>query len=137
MAEFLFRSKLDDDSSWVVQSAGVAAAIGYPASKAGIIAMRDKGIDMSSHKSQPLTQSLVDAATLIVTMTAGHRRAIVEQFPATENKVYTLGALSGEEGFGSVPDPIGQALEVYVETRNTIEAGLAGVLNRLSDLETN
>lgn len=137
MAEYLFRDRLETSTPWTVQSAGVAAPIGAPASAAGLIAMREKNIDMTSHKSQALTPKLIDDAALIVVMTAGHKHAILDAVPRARSKVFTLGALSGMEEGGDIPDPIGLPLEVYIETRDAIDAALPGVHARLSEFGQN
>ena len=137
MAEYLFRDRLGDASNWSVQSAGVAAPVGSPASASGILAMREKDIDMARHKSQPLTPKLIDDAALIVVMTAGHQRAILDANPSARSKVFTLGSLSGQEGSGDIPDPIGLPLEIYVETRDAIDAALPRVQARLPEFGQN
>ncbi|WP_408008638.1 low molecular weight protein arginine phosphatase [Pseudalkalibacillus sp. A8] len=87
MAEALLRhysnGKID------VQSAGIYASYGSPASAQSIEVLKDEGIPCN-HQSQPLTEELVEWADLILTMTSQHKYAIISQFPAILGKVHTI-----------------------------------------------
>ena len=49
-----------------IRSAGVSAAAGLPASRGAIDAMREIGIDISGHRTEPVSRGLVDASILVV-----------------------------------------------------------------------
>lgn len=102
-----------------VQSAGIFALPGSSASIGAIEAMKEKGISLE-HSSQPLTQELVDWATMIVTMTNGHKHAILSQFQNVEHKVKTLSEYANM-GVFDIQDPFGGSVEIYKETANQIE----------------
>ncbi|WP_349408832.1 low molecular weight protein arginine phosphatase [Pseudalkalibacillus sp. SCS-8] len=87
MAEALM--KYHANGSIQVKSAGLFAAEGSPASHQSIEVLKDNGIEID-HRSQPLTQDLVDWADLILTMTSRHKQAIVAQFPSKMSHVSTL-----------------------------------------------
>jgi protein-tyrosine-phosphatase len=67
-----------------VQSAGLAAFAGVPATPEAIEACREKGVDISSHLSQPLNKTLVTESDLILTMTGKHKEMIVKKMPPLE-----------------------------------------------------
>ncbi|MFM7208103.1 MAG: Sua5/YciO/YrdC/YwlC family protein [Planctomycetaceae bacterium] len=92
----------------VVASAGLAAWGGGPASGNAVEAMREAGADLRHHESQPLTESLVTQADVILTMTAAHRAAILAQFPEAGGRVTLLSPDRRD-----VLDPVGGSLETY------------------------
>jgi protein-tyrosine phosphatase len=101
-----------------VASAGVMAMPGAPASEAAVRAMRERGIDLRGHRSQPLTRELINRADVIFTMTAAHRDAVVEIAPDAADKTHRL------DPERDVTDPVGAADAVYLETAEMIEQAL-------------
>jgi len=102
-----------------VASAGIAAASGSRASPEAVEAMRQRGLDIACHASQPLTENLVRDADLILTLTGGHRHAIVSRWPEVAARVATLRADQGD-----VDDPIGAPSAVYRQCAAQIEQAL-------------
>ena len=92
----------------VVTSAGLAAWAGGPASANALEAAAELGGDLGGHESQPLTESLVRQADVILTMTAAHRAALLAQFPEAGGRVAMLSPDRRD-----VSDPIGGSLETY------------------------
>jgi protein-tyrosine phosphatase len=92
----------------MVASAGVAAQEGSRASREAVTAMAERHLDLSLHESQPVTETLVQSADLILTMTQNHRQALLNYFPLAAGRTHVL-STNGED----VGDPIGGSLEVY------------------------
>jgi protein-tyrosine-phosphatase len=113
MAEAYMKKLLqaDEQTDTVVKSAGTAAYNGYPANINSILVMKRMGIDLSSHQSSSLSNSLVDEADVIVGMTHRHVQSITHLFPRAGGKTCTL--LSFVENDADVPDPYGGELEEY------------------------
>ncbi|GAA0487439.1 low molecular weight protein arginine phosphatase [Salinibacillus aidingensis] len=86
MAEALLKHKYKDAE---VKSAGLFAGQGAPASPQTEEILAQKGIRLN-HQSQPLTPDLVEWSDVILTMTANHKQSIIMQYPAAEEKVFTL-----------------------------------------------
>src|SRR6187401_810428 len=59
-----------------VISAGVAARVGEQVSENSVLALRKVGLDVSQHRSQPLTQEMIDGALAVLCMTESHRAMI-------------------------------------------------------------
>jgi L-threonylcarbamoyladenylate synthase len=127
MAEAIARSMVDPDKGEDQRgekprvefvSAGVMAMHGAPASEAAVAAMRDRGIDLASHRSQPLTQSLIDRADAIFTMTSSHRDAVLELAPGASEKTHRL------DPDRDITDPVGADEVVYKQTAEMIEQAL-------------
>ena len=129
MAEGLLRDAVKTRTDITVSSAGVSAAMGQPASWQSVQAMRELGIDISSHQSQPLNKLLVDRATHIFVMTRGHFEMVRRFFPESDGKVYLLGDFSSERQMPpDIPDPYGSDLVIYRECSETLRKTIPGLL---------
>ena len=110
----------------VVASAGLAAWGGGSASENAVEAVRELGADLTGHESQPVTESLVSQADVILTMTAAHRAAILAQFPEAGGRVALLATDRRD-----VVDPVGGSLETYRNCARQIHGHL---VNRMDTL---
>lgn len=128
MAEYLLRARLGRDAGWTVLSAGVAAACGIPASREAVLVLAELGIDLTPHRSQPLTPELIDEAALLVVMTAAHSDCIKAAFPEATDKVFRLKSFASPSGDGNIADPIGLSTDVYRGIRDEIAASLPGLI---------
>jgi protein-tyrosine-phosphatase len=129
MAEGLLR-KMAADHQWdlQVQSAGMAAFAGVPATPEAVEAAGEWGVDLSAHQSRPLGKDQVMDCDLILTMAAMHKNSILKKLPHLEGKVFTLAEFAGVPD-EEVEDPVGQSLEVYRKVLKQIE----GYLQKASD----
>lgn len=90
MAEALLRKLAHERGVNVeVRSAGVAAVSGVSISRHAEAVLRDHGI-AEAFASTPLGAQLTEWADLILTLTQGHKRQVVQTFPGTAEKIYTL-----------------------------------------------
>jgi protein-tyrosine phosphatase len=116
-----------------VVSAGVYAEPGSAASTDAIITLRQRGIDITQHRSQQITPDLLNQADLILVMQEAHRRSIFYFGSQYLPKVYLLSEMSGKHD--DVGDPYGGPIEGYVVTANRLEqlidAGMPQILRRL------
>jgi len=128
MAEALFRHRIGDGAGWDATSAGTYAGTGSPASDNAIEALRELEIDLRGHQSQPLSTELVDAADLIVTMTAAHRFFILEEFAEVENRVFLLKSFGTSNVPADISDPYGGSLDIYRKTRDEIDRALSDLV---------
>lgn len=103
----------------VIVSAGVAAVPGCAASIEAVEVLQERGLDISKHESQPLTDKLVRHADMILTMTGGHRHAILRRWPEASSRTFTLRADGGD-----INDPIGGPKELYRECADQVEQAL-------------
>jgi len=97
-----------DDRGIVIMSAGISAPPGARAAAEAIQSMHDRGLDLTQHESQPLSERIVRFADVILTMTRGHRDAILQAWPNAEPRVHVI-----SRGRGDVADPIGGPLDLY------------------------
>jgi protein-tyrosine-phosphatase len=115
-----------NDLNVLIDSAGVFAGIGEKASDEAILAMEKRGIDLSGHRTKPLTDELINMADLILTMTEAHKQLIINYAP---DKIKTLLEYAGDEG--DISDPYGGDLEEYEETANEIYDALVDIAEKL------
>jgi len=100
-----------------VVSAGSFAMPGARAAAPAVEALRPIGVDLSRHRSRPLTVELIHQADVIYTMGRSHAAAVKALVPTAVDKVVTLNP------DGEIDDPIGGDVETYRE--------LAGQLHEL------
>ena len=137
MAEVLFRKRLADrvgcrpdeleDRGLVVMSAGVSAAPGGRGTPEAVDVMRERGLDMTQHESQPLSDRLVRFADLILTMTRSHRDILLSNWPEAEPRTHLI-----SHGRGDVADPIGGPVDLYRRCADQIDAYLETWVKGLS-----
>jgi protein-tyrosine-phosphatase len=105
MAEGLFRKLVAERKDIAIQSAGLSAGRGLPASQHAILALSEEGVDLMNFRSKPVSEELVRHATHIFVMTRDHKRLLELFFPEAGEKTSYL--LEFEPGSPDVPDPIG------------------------------
>lgn len=96
-----------------VVSAGVAAGYGDPASANSVAALRKVQLDLSQHKSQPLTDQLVERAFAIFGMTDSHLLALHNYYTNLPEHVHLLREFIGEGQDDQIPDPYGENFDAY------------------------
>ena len=99
-----------------VMSAGISAMPGAPAANQSVEVMRQYGVDISMHCSQPMTGRLAKCADVIFALTNGHRNAIVSQWPELKDTVKIL-----RPDGGDISDPIGSPVAVYQSCAEQID----------------
>jgi protein-tyrosine-phosphatase len=135
MAVGLFKRLIRPEKNrteWRIESTGTWAVEGMPPSQNGQIALQAMGLDISGHRSQPLTGELLEEFDLILTMEAGHKEAIQVEFPQVAGRVYMLSEVVGERR--DIADPIGGPLEEYEETARELDLLLKQGFNRILQL---
>lgn len=86
MAEALLKHKMPNLE---VQSAGIFAGHKESANQKAIQVMAERDIALN-HESQPVTAELLTWSDLVLTMTTGHKQALIREFPDYQHKYYTL-----------------------------------------------
>ena len=121
------RDALRGEEEITVESAGLGALVGHPASDFAVELMRERGVDITSHRARQLHPDMVSAADLILVMELGHKKVIDEVDQAARGKVHRLGEWQDTE----ISDPYQQSKAVYAEALKNIEAGVADWVERL------
>jgi protein-tyrosine phosphatase len=137
MAEILLKKRLAEqlgckideleDRGVLVQSAGIAAMSGGRAAEEAVETMKLRGLDLTVHESQPLSDRIVRYADLILTMTRGHREAILGQWPEARDRTFLVAAERGD-----IADPIGGPAEMYRRCAEQIDGYLEEWVKRIN-----
>jgi protein-tyrosine phosphatase len=90
-----------------VVSAGSFAIPGARATPQAVEALKELGVDLSHHRSKPLTVELIHQADMIFTMGRSHAQAVTALVPSASEKVATL------DPTGDIDDPIGGDVRLY------------------------
>ena len=126
MAGAIAAHLLRDQSAATVDTAGVYAGSGSPASPEAVTVMNERDLDLSAHGSRPVTAEAIAAADVIYAMTQAHVDALVQAFPEAAQKTKRLDADA------DVSDPIGGSMDHYRQAADQIEAALR---RRFADFE--
>jgi protein-tyrosine phosphatase len=110
-----------------VKSAGLYTTDGIKTSAGTRFALTQHQIEFDGESTQ-ITESLIDWADIILTMTDSHKEALVAFNPEQRDKVHTLkdyvyDALS--DGERNIRDPFGQDEAMYLATFEEINQAIA------------
>lgn len=128
MAEALLKSMVIPGIE--VRSAGVYAENGSAASTNAKKVLDEQKIP-HDHQSAILTDKLVDDAHYILTMTGGHKTAILNRFPNAHSKTFTLKEFAGLEGNPDIADPFGGSEDMYRTAFFQIKEAIEKIVERL------
>ena len=107
LAEHLLRSL----TGLTVDSAGLTARTGDPADPVYLDMAKESDLDLTTHRSKPLTRGLLESADLTLVMTGGHKRRLTERYPEFSGKIMLLG--HWVDGGVSVSDPHRKSVDAY------------------------
>jgi len=135
MAEALFRRATSGRGAFRALSAGLGAMNDQPPTPHSVQAMRELGVDISTHRSLTLTAELVQQADYIFGMTHSHVDTIVLLYPQAADKTFLLREFdeSLDPFEKDIGDPIGGSYEVYENCRHQIEQGVTALLNFMEE----
>ena len=98
-----------------VVSAGSFAMPGARATPAAVEALQGLGMDLSRHRSRPLSVELIHQADVIYTMGRAHSAAVTALVPSATEKTVTL------DPAGDIEDPIGGDTGLYKDLAVTLK----------------
>lgn len=106
MAEALLRAELKKRKIrwWDVSSCGIKAAVGGTISTNSAAALYDIGITADNFKPRQLTQKIIEASVLVVTMTSEQKQLLEDC-----GNVLCIADFCGFD----IPDPYGRDLSAY------------------------
>jgi protein-tyrosine-phosphatase len=139
MAAGILKRKLPQrfDGKVIIQSAGTMRLEDNEATPLSISVARDKGVDLSHHRSRGLKQKMVEEADIIFAMAKDHREYLEREYPRLRENIFllkTFGRNSRQVESQSVEDPMGGSREVYERCFDQIEEEIDRILPRLVKL---
>jgi protein-tyrosine phosphatase len=102
-----------------VESAGIFAAEGFPASKEADIICREFGASLENHRSRRLAKQLLEGSNLVFVMTQHHFSELKKMAAGHDDIDVRL-----LDENSDISDPVGQDLEVYRRCAGQIEKAL-------------
>lgn len=73
-----------------IRTAGLSAFPGMAPSSQAVEVMEEKGLNMDEHQAESVAEEMIQWADLILTMTWGHKKRLLQQYPEARDKVFTL-----------------------------------------------
>lgn len=108
----------------VVDSAGLLGIDGAPASPEAVRVMREIGVDLRGHRSTPLTATGLSTTDWTIVMTRDHLDELARRFPGGQDERHLLRAWDSrpvpDPNARDLADPIGESLEFYRKTRDSV-----------------
>lgn len=133
MAMALFRAKLGEQAdSWRVESAGTWALEGEAAHPKAQLALAERGLDLSQHRSRSVSDELLRGFNLILTMETSHKEALRLEFPDIVSRVYLMSEMVGQTF--NVLDPVGGSEEDFRIAAQDIDQILSDGFERIVQL---
>ncbi|WP_257284557.1 low molecular weight protein-tyrosine-phosphatase [Endozoicomonas sp. SESOKO1] len=118
-AEYLLKKQLQEKGATItVESAGIAALVGKPASPTAVTLAAEAGVDMTPHRARQLTPGLIRSHDLILVMEQGHIKAVESMAPEARGKVHLLGRWQHNI---EIPDPYRQGDAAYQHALELIQ----------------
>lgn len=92
--------------------------------------LKERGINISTHKATQLTKADIEQSTLLLTMTNKHKETILAQYPEAKGRVFTLSeyAIGKHE---DLSDPYGKPLEAYKKVESQLDSLLPEALIKI------
>jgi protein-tyrosine phosphatase len=115
-----------------VRSAGVWALEGHPAAAYAQQVMEEHDLDISAHRGRNVTQTAVDEADLILTMSRRQASILKRDFGRSKGKVYLLSEMAGPPY--DIEDPYGSSIDEYRQTAAELKALIENGYPRIMEL---
>lgn len=118
MAEAIFKKMLEEKGLQGIQVSSAGVSVFYPssASEQAVSVMSERGIDLTQHQSRQVTESLIEQADIILTMTRNHKQVLLRMHPQAENKIFALKEYAygvGDMDDMDISDPFGLSVDSY------------------------
>ncbi len=117
---------------YICDSAGTGALQGNPAVKDAILAAKQLAVDLSQHRSKPLTEELLEKSHLVLVMEKYQKNQIEASYPKYRDKIHLLSeCLVGEKGGFDILDPVGHKSEYFQSVYSEITRAVMSLAERL------
>ncbi|MEJ2695723.1 MAG: hypothetical protein P8013_03665 [Candidatus Sulfobium sp.] len=100
-------------------SAGTHALEGNAPSEFSVVACREQGIDISSHRAKRLDGNIIERSDLVVCMEPVHVELVLSLDISAADRIYNLADFS-DRNLGKIADPYGCSLREYRQCFQTI-----------------
>lgn len=121
-----------DGNSIEARSAGISNVNGADASDQALMVLRERGIDMSRHKSRVVDQDIVDWADLVLCMEMEQLKSLQHSFPGDSAKLHLLAEYCGSKG--DISDPSGKPTGDYEDCARQLEVLVTSLVRKMRDI---
>ena len=129
MAEHLARAYASERGQALeARSASAMGLTDHPAHPTAVKVMAEIGIDLSEHRSQPLTPELARWADWILVMELQHSRVVRDLAPEREDRILLLASFCGQL---EIQDPLGGWKGRFRKSRDELRRCVEAFLDRL------
>jgi len=132
MAERLLRHALAAEAPplghYRAESAGLAADDGEPASPHSVTALNRVSLDLTDHRSQSVSEELLGRSFAVFAMTPSHLELLRQYFSALPDRLHLLREFMPDASEHSIPDPVGQDLDAYIESLNSMIEAIPSII---------
>ena len=124
MAEGIFKKIIAEKKmkNIVCESAGIAAAEGFPASPNAVQVCKEIGVDISQHRAQRLLGEKLKNYDIFAVMTQEHAH-LLKAAGVPKEKIRVLG--------NQIPDPFGGGIAIYRECREKLFVALVELASEI------
>jgi protein-tyrosine-phosphatase len=132
-----FKAQPEPLRSIPVLSAGTDAFPGDEASVPGVLAMQIAGVDISTHRSQPVSEELMENALAVFAMTRRHVDDLRYFYPNCKTPVRLMREFVAPLPAAAdleVRDPYGMSLAEYKDCRDNMVEAIPGIVNFIKEL---
>jgi protein-tyrosine phosphatase len=128
LAEALLRERTAG-KDFQISSAGTGAMVGWPADPPAVEVGQTYGLDLSAHRARQLTQPLLIASELVLTLDQSHSDWINQRYPQFRGRVHKI--LKWQKNL-DVDDPYQRPQAAFIKAYQDIELGISDWLKKLS-----
>lgn len=126
MAEGLFKLKAERRGLPMHASSCGISAFSVPASPNAVEAARELGADISGHIARRINEFIVDSADYIFCVGSRHAHALIDAFPESKSKIFTLANRD-------IDDPYGGTLDDYRAVAGEISDAIDALIPKLME----
>ena len=110
------------------ESASVLGLVDKPAHRHAQAVAKEAGLDLSRHRSQPVTPELAEWADYVLGMEIQHSSKLRARYPDLEDKLLLLGSFGG---MVEIQDPLGSWRRRFRITRDELQRCTQAFLDQL------
>ena len=134
MAEALAKDYVEKHNLNIsVQSRGVNVDPNETNPEEGTVkVLKDRNIDISSHKATQLVKEDIDSSDYLLTMTQNHKDRILSKYPEAQDKVYTLAEFATGKN-EDLSDPYKMPIAAYIKVENQLDKFLPLALDKIAN----
>lgn len=133
MAQALFKELLRkrgfDAEGWRVESAGIWAYDGSEATTLARAIMRERGLDIDSHKSRSVNEVMLRSFDLILVMESRHLSELERLYPEIAGRVRMMSTLA--DLHSDIDDPVFGTIETYRDTVDHMQDLMSNGFDRI------